>query len=306
MQSFLSELRVTLYDLFGYLAPGLVALTGVGLFFWAVLDPGLKPDGDLKAVVWTALLLIAYLLGHLVQGIANYTPGLKYSLTETWWDDSVAKAFRGVIEKKLKAKGLLPDAADGRHLSAASKLEAQKQTYRICDVVTVQNAKTSERELFTYREGFYRGMSVALLIVAVGLLARLIRGPATLTLDKDHTADRWMLFFFLVAVLVAAYLYFLRFERFTRLKAWTVLLGAATSLTESGTEGDPDDTGHTGEIRRQPEFEVYEVRKGKYRWRLKAANGQIIAISDESFASESNAREAVETVQRTVPLSEIG
>jgi uncharacterized protein YegP (UPF0339 family) len=170
-------------------------------------------------------------------------------------------------------------------------------------VVTVQNAKTSERELFTYREGFYRGMSVALLIVAVGLFARLIRGPATITLDKDHTADRWMLFSFLVAVLVAAYLYFLRFERFARLKAWTVLLGAATSLAESGTENDPDDT---GEIGRQPKFEVYEVRKRKYRWRLTAANGQIIAISDESFASESNALEAVETVQRTVPLSEIG
>jgi uncharacterized protein YegP (UPF0339 family) len=298
----LSELRVTLYDLFGYLAPGLVALTGLGFCFWAVLDPGLKPDGDLKAVVWTVLLLLAYLLGHVVQAIANFIPGLKFAIAENWWEDSVAKAFRGVIEKKLKAKGLLPDAADDRHLSAASKLEAQKQTYRICDVVTVQKAGTSERELFTYREGFYRGMSVACLIVAVGLFARLIRGPATITLDKDHTADRWMLVFFLVAVLVAAYLYFLRFERFTRLKAWTVLLGAPTSLTESGTEGDADDT---GEIGRQPKFDVYEVRRGKYRWRLKAANGQIIAISDESFASESNAREAVETVQRTVPLSEI-
>jgi uncharacterized protein YegP (UPF0339 family) len=173
----------------------------------------------------------------------------------------------------------------------------------MCDVVVTQKSATSEHELFTYREGFYRGMSVALLIVAVGLFARLIRGPATITLDKDHTADRWMLIFFLVAVLVAAYLYFLRFERFTRLKAWTVLLGAATSLVESGTDVDAGETSETG---RHPRFEVYEVRGRKYRWRLRAANGQIIAVSDDSFASESNAREAVETVQRTVPLSETG
>jgi uncharacterized protein YegP (UPF0339 family) len=303
LQSFLSELRVTLYDLFGYLAPGLVALTGLGLFFWAVLDPGLKPDGDLKAVVWTVLLLIAYLLGHVVQAIAGYIPRLKFAIAENWWGDSVAKAFKDIILKKLTAKGLLPDDADGPDLSEDAKRESQAQTYRICDVVTVQKAGTSERELFTYREGFYRGMSVALLIVAVGLFARLIRGPATITLDKDHTADRWMLFFFLVAVLVAAYLYFRRFLQFTRLKAWTVLLGAATSLTDFETEDDPGDTKKAA---RQPTFEVYKVGRGKYRWRLKAANGQITAISDESFASESNAREAVETVKRTVPLSDIG
>lgn len=294
MQSFLSELRVTLYDLFGYLAPGLVALTGLGLFFWAVLDSGLKPDGDLKAVVWTALLLIAYLLGHVIQAIANVTPGLKYSLTGSWWEEPIAKPFRPVIEAKLKAQGLLPEDANA------------DQTYRICDVVAVQKVATSERELFTYREGFYRGMSVALVIVAGGLFARLLRGPATITLDKDHTADRWMLLFFLVAVLVAAYLYFLRFERFARLKAWTVLLGAATGLAASGTQDDSGDTGNAGKMGRQPKFEVYEVKKGKYRWRLKAANGQVIAMSEESFASESNAREAVETLQRTVPVSDIG
>jgi uncharacterized protein YegP (UPF0339 family) len=288
LQSFLSELRVTLYDLFGYLAPGLVALTGLGLFFWAVLDPGLKPDGDLKAVVWTALLLVAYLLGHVVQAIASYTPGLDYSLVETWRTNSVAGNFENVIKAKLEAKGLLPSDA------------TESQIYRICDVVTVQKAEASEHELFTYREGFYRGMSVALLIVAVGLFARLLEGPATITLDKDHTADRWMLFFYLVAAVLAAYLYFLRFERFARLKAWTVLLGAPTSLADSGTENDGEKAKP-----RAPEFEVYADKRGKYRWRLKAANGQTIASSGESFANEGNAREAVETVKRTVPLSDI-
>jgi uncharacterized protein YegP (UPF0339 family) len=292
LKSFLSGFTLTLYDLFGYLTPGVIGLSGIGLFFWAVLDPGLKPDGDLKAVVWAALFLIAYLLGHALQAISSYIPGLNYSPEGSWGDDLTVKPFKPVIEAKLKAKGLLPTGAD------------QRQTYRMCDVVVTQKAATSEHELFTYREGFYRGVSVGLILLAIGLFARLLKGPATITLDKDHTATRWMLFFYLAAAVIAACLYFVRFKRFSRLKAWTVLLGGPASLVGSGTGVDTGETSETGRAR--PKFEVYEVRGRKYRWRLRAANGQIIAMSDDSFASESNAREAVETVQRTVPLSETG
>jgi uncharacterized protein YegP (UPF0339 family) len=287
LKSFFSDLTITLYDLFGYLIPGIVALSGIGLFFWAVLDPGLKPDGDLTAVVWTALFLIAYLLGHVVQAIANLTPRLKYSLDETWHDDPTAGLFKGVIEKKLGAKGLLPTDAN------------QKQTYRMCDIVVTQKSATSEHELFTYREGFYRGMSVALTLLAIGLFARLVKGPATITLDKDHTATRWMLFFYLAATLVAVYLYFQRFERFTRLKAWAVLLGAPTSLTASDAKDDAK------EVARAPKIQVYPGKSGRYRWRLKAANGKTVASSGESFASKSDALAAAESVKATLASAKI-
>ncbi len=36
-------------------------------------------------------------------------------------------------------------------------------------------------------------------------------------------------------------------------------------------------------------FEVYADQGGNYRWRLKAANGQTVASSGESFASRANA-----------------
>lgn len=45
-------------------------------------------------------------------------------------------------------------------------------------------------------------------------------------------------------------------------------------------------------------FEIYEDQGGKYRWRLKDSNGEKIASSGESFASESNARRAAENVKR--------
>jgi uncharacterized protein YegP (UPF0339 family) len=45
------------------------------------------------------------------------------------------------------------------------------------------------------------------------------------------------------------------------------------------------------------QFEVYEDKGAKYRWRLRAGNGQIVASSGESFDSKSNAREAAEAVK---------
>jgi uncharacterized protein YegP (UPF0339 family) len=46
-------------------------------------------------------------------------------------------------------------------------------------------------------------------------------------------------------------------------------------------------------------FEVYQDAAGEYRWRLVARNGEIIADSGEGYATRSNARTAVETVQTT-------
>jgi len=44
-------------------------------------------------------------------------------------------------------------------------------------------------------------------------------------------------------------------------------------------------------------FEIYADQAGKYRWRLVASNGQIVAASGESFASKANAKTAAENVR---------
>ena len=43
-------------------------------------------------------------------------------------------------------------------------------------------------------------------------------------------------------------------------------------------------------------FEVYEDNGQRWRWRAKCGNGQIIACSGESFASESNAERAADSM----------
>ena len=44
-------------------------------------------------------------------------------------------------------------------------------------------------------------------------------------------------------------------------------------------------------------FEIYADASGQYRWRLVAANNQIVASSGESFASKGNAKTAAENVR---------
>lgn len=44
-------------------------------------------------------------------------------------------------------------------------------------------------------------------------------------------------------------------------------------------------------------FQIYSDSSNNYRWRLKAANGQIVASSGESFDSKSNATRAAENVK---------
>lgn len=52
-------------------------------------------------------------------------------------------------------------------------------------------------------------------------------------------------------------------------------------------------------------FEIYADTSGKYRWRLKANNGEKIASSGESFDSRSNARRAAEAVKANAPAATI-
>jgi uncharacterized protein YegP (UPF0339 family) len=51
------------------------------------------------------------------------------------------------------------------------------------------------------------------------------------------------------------------------------------------------------EVAMASKHEVYEDKAGGWRWRLKAANGEIVA-QGESYTSRSNAREGCEAVQR--------
>jgi uncharacterized protein YegP (UPF0339 family) len=55
----------------------------------------------------------------------------------------------------------------------------------------------------------------------------------------------------------------------------------------------------------KPKFQIYSDATGKYRWRLKDADGEKVALSGESFASEAEAKRAAQRVKDTAPDAEI-
>ena len=52
-------------------------------------------------------------------------------------------------------------------------------------------------------------------------------------------------------------------------------------------------------------FELYTSSNGEYRWRLKSANGQIIATSGEGYTSKSSAQNGINAVKQDAPNADI-
>jgi uncharacterized protein YegP (UPF0339 family) len=51
-------------------------------------------------------------------------------------------------------------------------------------------------------------------------------------------------------------------------------------------------------------FEVYQDKSGKYRFRLKAGNGEIIA-SGEAYESKAGCLKGVESVKKNAPKAKV-
>jgi hypothetical protein len=51
-------------------------------------------------------------------------------------------------------------------------------------------------------------------------------------------------------------------------------------------------------------FELYEDASGKFRFRLKASNGQIIAVG-EAYESKSAAQKGIDSVKRNASEAEV-
>jgi uncharacterized protein YegP (UPF0339 family) len=54
----------------------------------------------------------------------------------------------------------------------------------------------------------------------------------------------------------------------------------------------------------EPVFEWYKDKAGKFRFRLKAANGEVIATS-EGYASKEGCVNGIESVKKNAPIAKI-
>ena len=56
-------------------------------------------------------------------------------------------------------------------------------------------------------------------------------------------------------------------------------------------------------VMKHPKFEMYEDKSGEFRFRLKARNGEIIAVS-EGYKTKASCLNGIESVQKNAPEAE--
>ena len=157
----LDNFTFTLYEIFGYLMPGSLALAGFAVIYWALFIPCV-PLGVATFTpgvgTWVIVLAGCYILGHAAQAVGN-------------------KLLRFVEKKALEMKGaplLRKSAFDSaaKILGMEVKDLEARWVYRVLDEYAVQSGQPGDRDMFIYREGFYRGTCISLFFFSAALFAR--------------------------------------------------------------------------------------------------------------------------------------
>ncbi|MGB8859599.1 MAG: DUF1508 domain-containing protein [Ilumatobacteraceae bacterium] len=52
-------------------------------------------------------------------------------------------------------------------------------------------------------------------------------------------------------------------------------------------------------------FELYTAKNGKFRFRLKAGNGEIIAVASEDYETKAAAKKGIASIQRNAATAEV-
>ena len=84
----------------------------------------------------------------------------------------------------------------------------------------------------------------------------------------------------------------------------TLKTGVASVKKNAPVAPVEDQTKEGFEVLKHPKFEVYADKKGEFRFRLKAANGQIIAVG-EGYTSLKSCLNGIESIRKNAPDAEI-
>jgi uncharacterized membrane protein YbhN (UPF0104 family) len=164
----IKNLKASIYDILGYFLPGLLVILVLILLF---LNYNVKfLFEEIKRLSTTEIFLaiiIAYIIGHLIQSISNILenifsklPLLKYI--------SGAPSYQYLSESNKfysnEFKKLILDAAKDIFKSENLK---EKELFNLCYSLILQKGETYRIELFVSLYGFYRGLLYSCLISSI-------------------------------------------------------------------------------------------------------------------------------------------
>lgn len=202
------NIRLPLYDIFGYLLPGIVAMLAAILLIWSIYLPAAPLTFlSLPKQVWFVLTVLAYFAGHFVQAIGNVL------------SDLVVRPEEHIFGELADAncKELVKEVHSVVHESLGVDKVEPAWMYRVCDTTVLHCGTTSEREVYVYREGFYRGASVTFALLAIALFVRCLIGTTSLlwngSLVTVPSSLLWVLF---ILTACGCALMVVRFHRFAQ------------------------------------------------------------------------------------------
>ncbi len=76
------------------------------------------------------------------------------------------------------------------------------------------------------------------------------------------------------------------------------------NVAEAEDHAEAETAEDGSEVKGGKGFEIYEDNAGKWRWRLRASNGELVAVSEQGFASKSGVVKALDVVRRNAAEAE--
>lgn len=205
--------QLTLYDILCYLFPGTVVTSWVYFIFPIPMFEKMVPDTK-SALFWVTFLISGYIVGHLLQAIANYTIDCDPLLAKF----KISSKFK--IPTELKQTVISIIKKSHHNLIFEFKKEAHslndKDILDICKAHVLKCGCFPEREIFTCREDFYRGLAIAFLFMLLyGILLYYLFGKNKILGIKPSWVELLIIAIFMFS---AAYLCRQRFKRFKEYK----------------------------------------------------------------------------------------
>jgi hypothetical protein len=172
------------------------------------------------------IVVVAYCLGHVLQAFsASLFPHP---------DDEIIRNATGDIRNVLKR--VTDQIKRDLRIGEQEKRDiAGRTVVKISDEATIQFGKQGERDVYVYREGFYRGMSVGFGALSISLVVRLLRPEAAIEFaHQSYPLNKAELL--VSAILLASFSYLMsdRYKEFAELRAMRPILAYYSLLTGSG------------------------------------------------------------------------
>jgi len=218
----MKNLKVSLYDILGYLFPGLIFFGGLVLFYSTFLNGSTIVSWNMtdSIVSWVALIVVCYILGHSVQAIAGL-----------------------LLRRKIPQNNPISEEVISNAKAAIANVYGIELTdtllNRYCKSIVNLYGDRSNADTYIHREGFYRGGCVGFMFLTIMFIPRLfcVEYVISGTLYTMNIGTTIVLIILFVSVTL---LFRYRYYRFVRYSFEETLI-SATLIARTQKKAETDD-----------------------------------------------------------------